>query len=191
MINAIRGLNNRDQDAAEVGIIESTQQITCYTFSKDLPFVKLYDIPGRGIFTHKTDIYYAEKGLCAFDVLLIFIQNTLCAEDVKLAREAKKYGQTVCFIRSQCDIDVMNMVQYDEIAEVNQEEVSKYLAKIQDFFKKEISAKALDVSDIPIFFVSAPVMYKLFTVKPLPYVFQEAELLSYIQKTSIESRSVC
>ncbi len=70
---------------------------------------------------------FSEKGLCAFDCLLIFVEATLKQEEIKFAQQALHFHQAVAFVRSRCDEDLENMKRDEEIEEITQEEVNKYV----------------------------------------------------------------
>ena len=58
-INSMRGMKNHHHLAAETDTIEKTHKVEYFTFmERELNIIRLYDIPGCGTTTHKTDGYY-------------------------------------------------------------------------------------------------------------------------------------
>uniref|UniRef100_A0A914C341 IRG-type G domain-containing protein n=1 Tax=Acrobeloides nanus TaxID=290746 RepID=A0A914C341_9BILA len=190
IINAIRGLANKDPSAAKVDVTECLTPITYYTFPDEkLSHVRLYDIPGSGTMSHNSETYFADKGLCAFDCLIIMTQKTLCQEDITFARCALNYNQPVAFVRSQCDIDMDNKVKEEEIDEIDQEEINNHLDYLQKFYAREIKERAPDLHRVPCYFVSAPELRKLVNGKGKAF-YQEAKLLEYIKLMSMYQRNI-
>uniref|UniRef100_A0A914YGG9 IRG-type G domain-containing protein n=1 Tax=Panagrolaimus superbus TaxID=310955 RepID=A0A914YGG9_9BILA len=59
LINSLRGLKNNAEFAAGVDTIEKTHKVQMYPFTEaEFKMIRLYDIPGCGTVTHKTDGYY-------------------------------------------------------------------------------------------------------------------------------------
>jgi hypothetical protein len=52
-------------------------------------------------------IFSRKHGLIAFDCLLIFIQQTVCIEEIELAKIAKENNLPICLVRSKCDTDLI------------------------------------------------------------------------------------
>lgn len=84
---------------------------------------------------------FSDKGLCAFDCLIILTQSTLCQEDVNFATCALKYHQPVAFVRSKCDLDLINkfVEEGDDMItasqKINQDEINEYIVKSNDYLE--------------------------------------------------------
>lgn len=71
--------------------------------------------------------FFRDKGLCAFDCLIITVQETMSEDEIALAKEALKYELPVCFVRSKCDSDLFNKYQNGEIDSVSRAEIDNHL----------------------------------------------------------------
>jgi len=191
LINAFRGMNKNDLGAAEVDVTECTQVVKFYTFPEDqMPFVRLYDIPGAGTLSHNAESYFNDKGLCAFDCLLIFVQATLSQDEIKFAQSALHYRQSVAFVRSRCDEDMQNKLLDEEIDAINQETVCEYVATMGRIFQKEIDTKVPELSNVPCYFVSSRALLKLMRGQEDGIFYQESKLLEYVMLQSKHSRNI-
>uniref|UniRef100_A0A914BXS0 IRG-type G domain-containing protein n=1 Tax=Acrobeloides nanus TaxID=290746 RepID=A0A914BXS0_9BILA len=191
LINAIRGLNKNDPEAAAVGVMETTMDISMYTFPDgQYPHVRLYDIPGSGTMSHKAESYFDDKGLCAFDCLIILVQNTPGQEEIAFAQKAIKYQQPVAFVRSRCDQDIDNMLKDGDIDEVTQEIVYNHIKELAEKTAIEIKAKAPELYKIPCYFIAAPALRQVVRGGRNLIYYQETELLEYIVLMSKHSRNI-
>ena len=70
LINGLRMIHDSDSDAAPVGEVETTRNITKYTHPNEDRFV-LWDMPGAGTYFHPIRTYLQDKCLLAFDCLIL------------------------------------------------------------------------------------------------------------------------
>lgn len=71
VINALRGLANRNPDAARVGTVETTTQTTRYLSHSSFQSLSLFDVPGAGTLRVPSQGYYKSQKLFKYDVLLV------------------------------------------------------------------------------------------------------------------------
>ncbi len=70
-INALRGIADDDlANAARVNEVETTMAPTQYQHPT-IPKLCLWDIPGAGTMQHPIQTYFDDKGLLAFDCLVL------------------------------------------------------------------------------------------------------------------------
>ncbi|KAI7853368.1 interferon-inducible GTPase-domain-containing protein [Circinella umbellata] len=72
LINGIMGCHDGDARAAKTGEKETTEKPKGYQHP-DLHTMILWDMPGAGTYEHKSETYFNEKFLYAFDTLIIVI----------------------------------------------------------------------------------------------------------------------
>lgn len=191
LINAIRGISKEHPNAAKVDVIECTRDIAPYTFPEGkYPYVKFYDTPGSGTASFNAEDHYDNNGLCAFDCLIILIQNTLAMDEMEFARKALEYGQPVAFVRSRCDETLREL--YEEEVLFKQFHADHVMKHLKVAFQKEIDMKAPELRDVPLFFVSSRVLTKLVNERfnDIDYKFGEENLLEFIILKSKYSRNI-
>ncbi|CAK6962115.1 interferon-inducible GTPase 5-like [Scomber scombrus] len=104
-VNALRGIDNRDERAAPTGPVETTKEATPYPHP-NYPNVKLWDLPGIGTTSFPADKYLEHVGFEKFDFFIIISVDRFRENDVKLAQEIQKMGKIFYFVRSKIDNDV-------------------------------------------------------------------------------------
>uniref|UniRef100_A0AC34F8F3 IRG-type G domain-containing protein n=1 Tax=Panagrolaimus sp. ES5 TaxID=591445 RepID=A0AC34F8F3_9BILA len=189
-INSIRGLRNDDKLAAPVDTIEKTHKVQMYPFLEiEFKYVRLYDIPGCGTITHKTDGYYIDNGLAAFDVLVILVQDTIGTDEIELAKFSKEHNQPVMFVRSKMDLNFRNAVENDGIYDkMNQENANKLIHKTKSHIHHQLKSQNLSGDDI--FCVSSVVMRQMRTNKKVDYHFEEDEFFKALFMKIEVSRNI-
>ncbi|KAJ7112932.1 interferon-inducible GTPase-domain-containing protein [Mycena epipterygia] len=111
LINALRGLRNRDAGAAATGITETTLRVTRFPDSDPKnPFV-WYDIPGAGTLQVRDWQYFNKQGLYVFDALVVLVDNRFTMTDVAILRNARLFGIPCYIVRSKADSHVRNLMR--------------------------------------------------------------------------------
>uniref|UniRef100_A0A3Q0T0I5 IRG-type G domain-containing protein n=1 Tax=Amphilophus citrinellus TaxID=61819 RepID=A0A3Q0T0I5_AMPCI len=104
-INAFRGVDNRDEQAAPTGTVETTMEITQYPHP-NYPNVLFWDLPGIGTTNFPADKYLERVEFQKFDFFIIISETRFRENDVKLAQEIQKMEKKFYFVRSKLDNDV-------------------------------------------------------------------------------------
>lgn len=108
LINAFRGVRNREPDAAKTGITETTLHIERFPDTNLAnPFV-WYDIPGAGTLQVPDWQYFSQQGLFVFDAIVVLIDNRFTATDIAILRHCRLFGIPAYIVRSKADIHVRN-----------------------------------------------------------------------------------
>uniref|UniRef100_A0A914QHJ7 IRG-type G domain-containing protein n=1 Tax=Panagrolaimus davidi TaxID=227884 RepID=A0A914QHJ7_9BILA len=193
LINAIRGLEDDDYErgAAEVDVTETTHEITQYGFPNPLlKDVRIYDIPGAGTLTHDANNYYQDKRICAFDTVIICIQESVCREEIDFAIQCIKYNQPIVFVRSRCDTVMDNLKKQKRITQVDQAAVDNQIQKMSEAFKREIErTKIAELRKVPCFFISAYSLRDHMNGKESD-VYQEKLFIDFIIAESKRRRNI-
>ncbi|KIJ07286.1 hypothetical protein PAXINDRAFT_90678, partial [Paxillus involutus ATCC 200175] len=110
LINAFRGLQNRDKAAAPTGVTETTLAISILLDpDKKNPFV-WYDIPGAGTMKIKDWQYFNEQGFYVFDCIIVVFDNRLTMADIAILMNCKRFGIPTYIVRSESDTHIRNIM---------------------------------------------------------------------------------
>ena len=80
LVNAFRGLKNKDPQAAPAGVVETTMVITRYPDPrKELPYERLvwFDCPGAGTLDIPSWQYFNQQGLFIFDIIILVYDSVI------------------------------------------------------------------------------------------------------------------
>ncbi|XP_044846542.1 uncharacterized protein LOC123351333 isoform X2 [Mauremys mutica] len=106
-INAIRGLEDDDDGAAMVGMVETTKEPIAYSHPK-LPNVRVWDLPGIGISRFRPDTYLRLVNFAHYDFFIILVSHRFRSTHADLVREIQRMGKKFYFVYSQVDMDLCN-----------------------------------------------------------------------------------
>ncbi|XP_065434891.1 interferon-inducible GTPase 5-like [Chrysemys picta bellii] len=106
-VNTIRGLRDEDAAAAETGVNETTMKTTAYPHPS-YPNVTVWDLPGIGTETFKSDTYLKQVGFSRYDFFIIISCTRFKTHDIELAQEIQRQGKQFYFVRSKVDQDLTN-----------------------------------------------------------------------------------
>ncbi|XP_076136017.1 uncharacterized protein LOC143118794 isoform X2 [Alosa pseudoharengus] len=104
-INAIRGINNDDKDAAPTGVTE-TSMVVCPYPHPSMPNVNLWDLPGTGSPKFKAKKYLKDVKFEMYDFFIIISSERFKENDMMLAREILTKKKKFYFLRSKIDNEV-------------------------------------------------------------------------------------
>ncbi|XP_078066455.1 T-cell-specific guanine nucleotide triphosphate-binding protein 2-like isoform X1 [Mustelus asterias] len=125
-INALRGLQNADEGAAETGTTETTMEPIGYKHH-NLPNVRFWDLPGIGTTKFPADKYLREMKFERYNFFIIMSHCRFRENDEKLAKEIKRLGKKFYFVRSKIDNDLKSMKinEEEELEKIRNDCVSK------------------------------------------------------------------
>ncbi|KAI6027918.1 interferon-inducible GTPase-domain-containing protein [Pisolithus microcarpus] len=110
LINAIRGVENWHQDAAETGVVKTTVTIGRYPDpNPDLPFV-WYDIPGAGTLHQPDWLYFNAQGLFVFDCVIVLFDNRFTETDIAILTNCRRFQIPTYIVRSKADVHIRNIM---------------------------------------------------------------------------------
>ncbi|KAL0172040.1 hypothetical protein M9458_032351 [Cirrhinus mrigala] len=104
-INAFRGLDEDDDEAARTGVTETTMEPIMYEHP-GMPNVKLWDLPGIGSPNFKANKYLKDVKFHTYDFFIIITSERFIENDVMLAKEIRKQKKNFYFVRSKIDNDI-------------------------------------------------------------------------------------
>ncbi|XP_076136018.1 interferon-inducible GTPase 5-like [Alosa pseudoharengus] len=104
-VNAIRGLSNDDEGAAETGVTETTMEPTPF-LHPTMPNVTIWDLPGIGTPKFKAKTYLSDVHFERYDFFIIVTSERFKENDINLAKAIKRKKKHFYFIRSKIDNDI-------------------------------------------------------------------------------------
>ncbi|XP_075047731.1 interferon-inducible GTPase 5-like [Mixophyes fleayi] len=104
-INAIRGLDDDDEGAAETGVVECTAKPTPYTHP-NYKKVTFWDLPGVGTPNFQPKEYLAKVNFRQYDFFIIMASERFRLNNAELAKEIQAMGKKFYFVRSKIDADL-------------------------------------------------------------------------------------
>ncbi|XP_028404392.1 interferon-inducible GTPase 1-like [Dendronephthya gigantea] len=138
-INAFRGIDDNDEQAAKTGIFEKKNEPAFYPYP-DEPRIILVDLPAI-----KEKIYSDEFKSC--DSFLILTETRFRAEELEIARKIKSMEKSFLLVRTKVDLDEENE------AKRKNRDINDVLAEVRDNYFQNL--KALGIREGEIFLVSS------------------------------------
>jgi GTP-binding protein EngB required for normal cell division len=187
LVNAFRGLRNRDVGSAAVGVTETTLQMTRYPDANpENPFV-WYDIPGAGTIKCRDWQYFNDQGLYVFDFIIVLFDNRFTMTDIAILVNARRFNIPTYIVRSKADQHILNIMKekgYDSDDEENVEHRNKlYKAARKQFVeetRKSVRANLEDTNlpDQRVYIVSNAMMLSIVLNKVPKKTIDEVDLLN-------------
>ncbi|KAH7923648.1 hypothetical protein BV22DRAFT_1015004 [Leucogyrophana mollusca] len=110
LINAFRGLRNRDCGAAPTGIPETTLTMARFPDSNlNYPCV-WYDIHGAGTLRIPDWQYFNAQGFYLFDCIMVLFNYRFMMTDIAILTNARRFHIPTYIIQSKADQHIRNMV---------------------------------------------------------------------------------
>ncbi|XP_069749859.1 interferon-inducible GTPase 5-like isoform X2 [Narcine bancroftii] len=101
-INAMRGLKNTDEGAAEIGNVETTMKPTKYQHPS-FPEVYFWDLPGVGTVKYPAKKYLSEMNFQKYDFFILLSGDRFKEHDTILAKEINLLEKKLYFVRSKIE----------------------------------------------------------------------------------------
>ncbi|XP_068722096.1 interferon-inducible GTPase 5-like [Montipora capricornis] len=116
-INAIRGLRDDDEKAAQVGVTETTTVPTVYEHPTN-PNISFWDLPGIGTPNYPDlERYVRRVQLEKYDAFLIFTATRFTKYDLQLAKKVRSIGKKFFLICAKIDENVRAQQRKREFSE--------------------------------------------------------------------------
>ncbi|EIW74607.1 hypothetical protein CONPUDRAFT_85770 [Coniophora puteana RWD-64-598 SS2] len=148
LINAFRGLRNRDAEAAATGITETTLQMARFPDANPANHVVWFDIPGAGTLKVRDWQYFNDQGLYVFDALVVLVDNRFTATDVAILRNARLFNIPCYIVRSKADTHIRNVMIDMGYDSQDDEEDERSRAKLEATAREHfVSATRQNVRD--------------------------------------------
>ncbi|CAL9683564.1 unnamed protein product [Knipowitschia caucasica] len=154
-VNALRELDDSDEDAASTDVVETTMEPIKYSLPKNSN-IKLWDLPGVGTTKFTANEYLMKMEFERFDFFIIISSDRFRENDAKLAQEIQKMGKKFYFVRSKMDNSIQNdKRKYKKITEdeYNAKLKMQTLQRIRDNCTKELGK--LGIQSPKVFLISS------------------------------------
>lgn len=151
LVNAIRGILNRDPGAAATGVVETTTTIGRYPDpNSQNPFV-WYDVPGAGTLTTSDWVYFNQQGLYVFDCIIVLWDNRFTMTDIAILTNCRRFKIPTYIVRSKADVHIRNLMKdmgYDSETKTNKRTHlasarAKYIADTRESVRQNLREVSL------------------------------------------------
>lgn len=202
LVNAFRGLRNRDAGAAATGVTETTLEIARYSDPNHNHQLLWFDIPGAGTLNVRDWQYFNEHGLYVFDCIIVLFDARFTMTDIAILSSARRFNIPAYIVRSKADQNIRNIMRdmgydSDEDEEDSPGRRNKlYKAARKQYIEKtresvKINLENANLPDQRVYLVSNDTMLSCTTTQRLPKkVIDEIELLTDIYTQVVSRRSL-
>ncbi|XP_032083785.1 interferon-inducible GTPase 5-like [Thamnophis elegans] len=104
-INAFRGINDGDAEAAEVGRVEETKVLRAYSHPS-FPNITLWELPEIRARNSKAAEYFEKVQFERYDVFIMIVTDRFTENDAFLAKEIQRMRKKFYYVRSKMDISI-------------------------------------------------------------------------------------
>ncbi|XP_054855736.1 interferon-inducible GTPase 5-like [Eublepharis macularius] len=104
-VNALRGMTDYEEGAAETGVTQTTTKAKGYPQPK-FPKVTIWDLPGIGTTQFKAKEYLQAVQFENYDFFIILASQRFTENDVLLAQEIQKMKKKFYYVRTKVDNDI-------------------------------------------------------------------------------------
>ncbi|KAI1453446.1 interferon-inducible GTPase-domain-containing protein [Annulohypoxylon moriforme] len=131
LVNALRGLYNKDPGAGKVGTFEMTEKRTKYRCHRDFNSLFLHDCPGAGTLRVSASNYYHAQKLHLFDMVLIVHGERFGEIEVNIVKSCILHHQRFVIIRSKSDESIGRIVDDEDCTHASAKlNTSTHLSKL-------------------------------------------------------------
>lgn len=111
LINAFRGLRNREAGSAATGVTETTRVFDRYPDPNPQYPLVWYDIPGAGTLKIPDWQYFNAQGLYVFDCIIVLFDNRFTMTDVAILSNCARFNIPAFIVRSKADQHIRNVMK--------------------------------------------------------------------------------
>ncbi|XP_055478947.1 interferon-inducible GTPase 1-like [Psammomys obesus] len=110
-INAFRGVGHEEENAAPIGVVETTMRRTPYKYPT-IPNLVIWDLPGIGTTNFPPKTYLEEVKFNEYDFFIIVSATRFRKNDIDLAKAVSMLQKDYYFVRTKVDTDLENEKRY-------------------------------------------------------------------------------
>ncbi|OJA18027.1 hypothetical protein AZE42_07035 [Rhizopogon vesiculosus] len=187
LINAFRGLRNKDRGSAATGVTETTLAMSRYANANaEHPYV-WYDIPGAGTLKIPDWQYFNAQGLYVFDCIIVLFDNRFTMTDIAILTNCRRFKIPTYIVRSKADQHIRNLMRdmgYDSDDEDDEDNKKKLYRNARQQFIDQTRRSVKDnlenanIPDQRVYIISNEAMLGVVKEKRPKKVIDEVELLN-------------
>ncbi|KAG2354814.1 interferon-inducible GTPase-domain-containing protein [Suillus spraguei] len=187
LINAFRGLRNKDAGSAATGVTETTLAMARYgSPNAEYPYV-WYDIPGAGTLKIPDWQYFNAQGLYVFDCIIVLFDNRFTMTDIAILTNCRRFKIPTYIVRSKADQHIRNIMKdmgYDSDDDESEDQKKKlYQDARQQFIRQtrqsvKDNLESANMPDQRVYIVSNEPMLGVVKEKRPKKIVDEIELLN-------------
>jgi GTP-binding protein EngB required for normal cell division len=187
LINAFRGLRNKDTGSAATGVTETTLAMARYASpNAEYPYV-WYDVPGAGTLKIPDWQYFNAQGLYVFDCIIVLLDNRFTMTDIAILTNCRRFKIPTYIVRSKADQHIRNIMKdmgYDSDDDESEDQKKRlYQAAREQFIQqtRQSVKDNLENANMPnqrVYIVSNEPMLGVVKEKRPKKVIDEIELLN-------------
>lgn len=187
LINAFRGLRNKDIGSARTGVTETTLAMARYASpNPENPYV-WYDIPGAGTLKIPDWQYFNAQGLYVFDCIIVLFDNRFTMTDIAILTNCRRFKIPTYIVRSKADQHIRNIMKdmgYDSDDDESEDQKKKLYQDARQQFIQQTRQSVKDnlenanMPDQRVYIVSNEPMLGVVKEKRPRKVIDEIELLN-------------
>uniref|UniRef100_A0ACB8FSK4 Uncharacterized protein n=1 Tax=Sphaerodactylus townsendi TaxID=933632 RepID=A0ACB8FSK4_9SAUR len=124
LINALRGLSDFDEGAAQIDAIQVMEDPQGYPHPQ-FPNVTLWDLPGNETREFSVEKYLERVNYSRYDFFILVASERFTLHDIQLSCAIQKMGKRVYYVRSKIDYCMYNIIKKPDF-EVILQNIRKY-----------------------------------------------------------------
>ncbi|KAG1753614.1 interferon-inducible GTPase-domain-containing protein [Suillus paluster] len=111
LVNAFRGMSNREAGSAHAGVTETTSTLGRYPDPDERCHHVWYDLPGAGTIKVPDWQYFNAQGLYVFNCIVILFDNRFTCTDIAILLNCSRFKIPTYVVRSKADQHIRNMMK--------------------------------------------------------------------------------
>ncbi|XP_054855847.1 interferon-inducible GTPase 5-like [Eublepharis macularius] len=116
LINALRGLSDFDEGAAEIDVIQVTREPVSYPYPA-FPNVILWDLPGNETHGLSAEEYLKRVNCSQYDLFILVSSDRFTEYDIQLSHAVCKIRKRFFYVRSKMDVSIQNAKKFPDFSE--------------------------------------------------------------------------
>ncbi|KAI6121054.1 P-loop containing nucleoside triphosphate hydrolase protein [Pisolithus croceorrhizus] len=199
LINAFRGLRNKDVGAAATGIVETTSTVDRYPDPNPRnPFV-WYDIPGAGTLQQSDWLYFNSQGLFVFDCIIVLFDARFTTTDIAILKNCQRFQIPTYIVRSKADTHIRNIMRdigYDSSSDDRARRTELYNTAREQYIKEtratvQRNLREADLPDQKVYIVCNTTVFSTVKDRTLaPKTIDELDLMRDLLEEARSRRCV-
>ncbi|KAG2081037.1 interferon-inducible GTPase-domain-containing protein [Suillus discolor] len=187
LINALRGLHNKDTESAATGVTETMLVTARYPSpNAEHPYV-WYDVPGAGTLKVPDWQYFNAQGLYVFDSIIVLFDNHFTMTDITILTNCRHFKIPTYIVRSKADQHIrntMNDMGYDSDDDESEDQKKTLYQDAQQQFiqqTRQIVKDNLESANMPdqrVYIVSNKTILDVVKENQPKNIIHEIELLN-------------